>query len=309
MGDTARSGHGKLLVTGATGFIGRRMVAAWPGEVVVTSRDPSRAAAELGLDVADVIEWNPDGLIDLRSCGPITAVVNLMGHSIIAGRWTDARKAKIRTSRVAGTRNLVAALARLASPPSLLVSMSAVGLYGSRGDDVVTESSETGSGFLADVCCEWEAAAQSYSEIGRRVVVLRLGIVLGRGGGMLHSLRPIFRWGLGARLGTGAQWMSWIHVEDVVGLIIKCISDPSWEGPFNAVAPHPVTNRQFTRELAGAVRRPALLAVPRWAIRLGMGEMHSAMISSQRAVPQRALAAGFYFRFPHLADALSDIVT
>ena len=234
------------------------------------------------------------------------AVIHLAGEPL-AQRWTAEAKRRIRESRVAGTRNLVEALAALPRRPEALICASAIGYYGSRGDEVLTESSAPGSGFLPEVCVAWEREAQAAEAFGMRVVRVRTGLVLDAGGGALVRMLPPFRMGVGGRLGSGRQWMSWIHLEDLAALFQFAV-ESQVRGPLNAVAPNPVTNSDFTRELARALRRPAVFPVPGFALRLLFGEMADVLLASQRVAPGAAEAAGFRFRFPQLAPALEGLL-
>ena len=255
---------------------------------------------------SDETAWNPArGLAEPSCLGGVDAVVHLAGENIAAGRWTPARKAEIRQSRVEGTRSLCESLARLANPPKLLVSASAIGFYGDRGSQTLTEESGPGSGFLPDVCREWEAAVEPASQAGIRVVNLRFGMVLSPAGGALQKMLLPFKLGLGGRIGSGDQFMSWIAIDDAVGAIRHALSAESLRGPVNAVAPTPVTNAEFTRLLARALRRPAFMPVPPFAARLAFGEMADALLlASARVMPVRLQESGYHFRFPALEDAL-----
>jgi uncharacterized protein (TIGR01777 family) len=234
------------------------------------------------------------------------AVIHLAGEPV-AQRWTPEAKRRIRASRVDGTEHLVRAMSKLAKPPAVLVSTSAIDYYGERGDEELTESSGPGSGFLADVCAGWEQAATGAEALGVRVVRLRFGLVLGMGGAMALMLTP-FKMGLGGRLGDGAQWMAWIHVDDVVGLICSAIDQESLGGAVNATAPNPVRNTQFTQTLARVLRRPAFFSVPVWAMKLMFGEMSQVMLASHRVLPRSAERAGFKFAFPDLGPALRNLL-
>jgi uncharacterized protein (TIGR01777 family) len=233
-------------------------------------------------------------------------VVHLAGEPL-AQRWTAEAKRTIRESRVEGTRALVGSLARLSPRPAMLVSASAVGIYGSRGDQLLTEDSAPGSGFLADVCAEWERTAGVANALGIRVVIVRTGVVLGHGGALARML-PVFKLGLGGRLGSGRQWMSWIHIDDLTALIEFVLSGARLRGPVNATAPNPVTNAEFTRTLASALHRPAFAVVPAFALKMLFGEMASVLLDSQRVLPKAAQAAGFQFRYPDLGPALAGLV-
>jgi uncharacterized protein (TIGR01777 family) len=239
---------------------------------------------------------------DLAGCD---AVVNLAGENI-AQRWTTAAKRRIRESRVNGTRALVAAMRD--SPPKVLVSASAVGYYGSRGDEILTERSEAGGDFLAQVCLEWEREAREAEKLGVRVALLRFGMVLGGEGGALPRMLPPFKLGMGGRLGSGSQWMSWIHIADLCDLILFALRESAVSGALNAASPNPVTNADFTRVLASVLHRPALLSVPAFALKGMLGEMAQVLLASQRAVPDRALRAGFVFQHPEIGSALRNLL-
>ncbi len=232
--------------------------------------------------------------------------MHLAGENV-AQRWTGDAKRRIRESRELGTRRLVCALARLPRRPSALVCASAIGYYGSRGDEILTESSAPGAGFLPEVCMAWEREAVAAEALGIRVVRVRIGILLDAGGGALQRMLPPFRLGVGGRLGDGRQWMSWIHRDDLSELFRLAVEKPI-RGPLNAVAPNPLANAGFTRELARAVHRPAVFPAPEFALRLMFGEMSEVLLSSQRVAPNAAASAGFVFRFPHLGPALADLL-
>jgi uncharacterized protein (TIGR01777 family) len=270
----------KIAVTGASGFIGRRLMEKLGGEARAVSRG------------------NLDGVAG------VDAVVHLAGEPVTQ-RWTKEAREKIRSSRVEGTRRLVDAMR--ANPPRVLVSASAVGYYGSRGDELLTESSPPTDDFLAAICVEWEREAREAEEFGVRVVCLRNGVVLGNGGA-LEKMIPPFKFGVGGRIGDGKQWMPWIHLDDAVGLIEFAISSSMLRGAVNATAPNPVTNREFTGELADALHRPAIFPVPKLALRLMFGEMGEIVYASQRVIPEAALQAGYKFRFPTLDGALLDLL-
>ncbi len=276
-----------VAITGASGFIGTRLCRRLSGHEV---RAISRRTATL----RDAI----DG---------VGAVVNLAGEPV-SQRWSEEVKRRIRESRIATTRRVVEAMAAAEKRPSVLVSASAIGYYGSRGDEQLTERSAPGSGFLPEVCVEWEREAQAAAELGVRVVLLRIGIVLGAGGGMLKSVLPAFKAGAGGRLGPGTQWMSWIHADDLVDMIVFALERPGVTGPINGVAPEPVRNVDFTAALAHAVHRPAILPVPKFGLKVLFGEMADVILASQRVLPEAAQNAGFRFRHPDLSEALAGIV-
>lgn len=268
-----------IAVTGATGFIGRRLMNALG--------DRARAVDSRG---------------SLDAIAGADAVVNLAGEPV-AQRWSADVRAKIRSSRVDGTRKIVDAMRE--NPPKVLVNASAVGFYGDRGDELLTESSAPANDFLGEICQEWEGEARKAEEFGVRVVCLRNGLVLGNGGGLQKMLLP-FKLGLGGKIGDGKQWMAWIHLDDVVGLIEFAIAS-NLRGAVNGTAPNPVTNAEFTRDLAGALHRPAIFPVPKFALHALYGDMAQIIYASQRAIPQAALNAGYEFRFPTLDRALLDI--
>ncbi len=302
----------RIAITGATGFIGRRLVARLLRDghaVVALSRDVTRARAVLPVR-CDVAPWDPESAI-----GPATAldgadaIVHLAGAGVADERWTAARKRVIRQSRVRGTNALVATLAAMRpdARPRTLVGASAIGIYGDRGDEELDERSAPGAGFLAEVCIDWEAATRAAEALGVRTAVVRVGIVLGRDGGALRTMLPLFRLGLGGRLGSGRQWMSWIHVADVVELFVRAIVDETVTDVINAVAPQPIRNAEFTAALARALRRPAIAPAPAVALRLALGEMSAVVLASQRVLPRAALARGFAYAHPQLASALADL--
>ena len=229
---------------------------------------------------------------------------HLAGEPVAEGRWTKAKKARIRDSRVAGTKHLVERLRKLERRPEVLVSASAVGIYGSRGDDVLTESAAPAEGFLAEVCREWEAEAQAAEDLGMRVVTIRVGLVLGSQGGALARMLPLFEFCAGGRLGHGRQWMPWIHVDDLAALFKFCAGNTQLSGSVNGAAPNPVTNREFTKALASAVGRPALFPAPAFALRLALGEFAKVLLASQRVAPEKAQAAGFQFEHRTIESAL-----
>jgi hypothetical protein len=235
------------------------------------------------------------------------AVVHLAGESV-AGRWNREKKRAIRDSRVLGTRHLVKAIGEAKAKPGVLVCASAVGYYGNRGDEELTEEAAPGSDFLAEVCQAWEAEARRAEEHGVRVVMLRNGIVLGRGGGALTQMLLPFKLGLGGPVGSGKQWMPWVHVDDVVGIILHSIQQAAVRGAVNATAPAPVRNREFTQTLARLLRRPAVLPAPAFGLKILLGEFADVLLASQRAVPRRIQGAGYTFRHPTLVEALGAIV-
>jgi hypothetical protein len=294
-----------ILVTGASGFVGSALIARLTsgGHRVL----PLRRAANGGKAGPT---WNPRaGQIHLEPAGELDAVIHLAGENI-AQRWTRAARARIRASRVDATRLLCEALASLPQPPRVLVCASATGFYGDRGDEVLDERSAAGTGFLPEICQAWEAAADAARQRGIRVAHLRLGLVLARHGGALARMLPAFRLGLGGRLGAGRQYWSWIAMEDLLRVVDRALQDDRLSGPVNAVSPAAITNAEFTRALAQALRRPAFLPVPAFAVRLLFGEMgREALLASTRARPARLAEHDFEFRFPKLDEAFTHLFT
>jgi uncharacterized protein len=292
----------KIAITGSRGLIGSQLVPHWRAQGYEVIRIVRGEAA------GDEVLWNPGrGEIEADKLHGVDAVVHLAGAGVGDRRWSSRYKEEILSSRVAGTSTLARALASLPVPPAVMVSASAVGYYGGRGDEVLTEESGQGTGFLADVCAQWEAATAAATSGGIRVVRLRTGVVLSAAGGALGKQLPLFRLGLGARLGPGRQHLSWITRRDVVGAVSFVLARADLAGPVNLASPDPVSNARFTQELGRALHRPARLVVPAAALRIALGsEMASEVVlASQRAVPERLLDAGFTFRDPTLAGALS----
>lgn len=296
-----------ILITGGTGFIGLELVASLRRDghaVSVLTRDTDAARTRLPSGVAVVA--------DLAGLNDVDAVVNLAGQNLGAQRWTQARKLAFRESRIGLTHQLVDWMERLERRPAVLVSGSAIGWYGPRGDETLTEDSTPGDDFSARLCVDWEAAALKAEALAVRVCRLRTGIVLGRsgpaGGGALAQMLPAFRLGGGGPMGSGRQWMSWIHIADHVALIRWLIDSARAQGAYNGTAPEPVTNAEFARTLGAALHRPAVLPMPGFALKLIVGEMAEILLTGQRVLPQRSLDQGFRFRFPTLAAALADVL-
>ena len=296
----------KALITGGTGLLGTELLANLT-DAVVLSRDPAGTTRKLG--GARAIRWDPaTEPAPLEALQGVEAVFNLAGEPVAEGRWTEDKKRRIRDSRVLGTRNLVAGLRALDTKPAVLVSASAVGYYADRGDEQLDESSQAGRGFLAEVCTEWEREALAAEALGVRVVCVRIGIVLAPGGGALARMLTPFKLGAGGRLGNGKQWMPWIHIDDVVGVLLHASRTAAVCGAMNAVAPHPVTNAEFTRALGHAVHRPALFPVPKTALRIAFGEMSEILMASQRVLPRVAERTGYAFRHTELEGALAAVM-
>jgi uncharacterized protein len=255
------------------------------------------------------LRWNPAAaqpIADIEPLEGLDAAIHLSGANVAAHRWTSAYKREIWASRVDSTGALATALAGLRRPPRVLLAASATGVYGDRRDEILDERAGPGKGFLAELCREWEAATRSAAEAGIRVVHLRFGVVLGPGNGALGKMLPLFRMGLGGRLGSGRQWMSWVELEDAVAAILFALDTAALAGPVNVTAPEPVTNAEFTRAISRAVHRPAILPAPEFALRLALGEMaDEALLASARAVPARLIGAGFRFANPSIDEALA----
>ena len=292
----------RVAVTGSSGLIGGALTAslAQSGiEVVRLVRD-RRAAGD------GAAFWDPaNGGLDPAALDGVDAVVHLSGLSIAAKRWSAARKAALRAARVDSGRLLAGTIASMDAPPAVLVSASAVGIYGDRGDTELDEESGMGEGFLADLTADWEASLDPARAKGVRVACARFGVVISRSGDPLSRLMPLFRLGLGGAIGGGRQWMSWVHLDDAVKSLRFALDSPALDGAFNAVAPNPVTNAGFAKALGGALRRPAMLPAPAFAVRLAFGQMAvETILSSTRALPKRLEALGFTFDYPTISQAL-----
>ncbi len=285
----------RIVLTGASGFIGSTL---------------SRRLSDQGHRVLPVArrQWDVSGSeFPLSIIEGADAVVHLAGEPI-AQRWTPSTKARIRASRTHGTTRLVSAIGQAGRPPGILICASAIGYYGDCGEEILTEDSPPGPDFLAGVCRAWEAAAENASRFGCRVVRVRIGMVLGSQGGALAKMLTPFRLGLGGRLGSGRQWLSWIHIDDLIAIVEQAVQDTSFIGPVNATAPEPVRNDEFTRVLAKSLHRPAILPVPEFALRLAFGEMAGVLLASQKVLPARLNRAGFDFRYPALGAALGNLL-
>lgn len=294
----------KALLSGATGLIGRHL-AARVSPVRVLVRDPRRARRSLG-DV-DAIAWDSNAAVPRGAVRDVDTVFHLAGEPF-GGRFTEARKQLIRDSRVLGTRRIVDALREADPKPRVLVCASAVGIYGSRGDEPLTEESSLGSDFLAEICRDWEKEALAAKALGIRVVCARMGIVLSPDGGALASIRPAYRLGVGGPLGSGKQWMPWIHIEDVVGILLHAGNRSEVEGPLNVCAPEPIRNADFSRALGRVMHRPSLFRAPAAALRIALGDLADVVLASTRAIPTKAIATGYTFRFTSLEEALKNLM-
>lgn len=297
----------RVGITGATGFIGRTLIKALRtrGDTVVAftrSASKRRGAFGEGVEVLPLDELSPSVMSRLD------AVVNLAGEPVAAGRWTDARKDAILRSRVDVTRAVVGAMAAATPRPSVLVNASAVGFYGSRGDDEVDERAGSGDDFLSDVCRAWESEAEAATELGVRVVRARIGVVLGDDGGALDQMLPAFKMFVGGPVGDGKPYLPWIHRDDVVGLLVMALDRAEVHGAMNVTAPSPARFGEFAKELGAALSRPSWLPVPSLALKVVFGELSQVLLTGQRAVPRAALGWGYAFRFATLGDALRDVL-
>ena len=313
----------KILITGSSGLIGsalRAYLGAHGHDAIPLLRERTSTVVPFHGDDSRVPcdqisrmlpRWNPRaGTLDWNGVGPFDAVVHLAGENIASGRWTRFKKDRILRSRVDGSRLLARSLASLPEKPRVLIAASAVGIYGNRGDEPIDETSSPGEGFLAETCVQWERAMDAAAEAGIRVVHLRLGMVLSSCGGALAKLLPLFRFGLGGRLGNGAQIMSWVSIDDVMEAIVFAMEHPSLYSPVNLVSPHPTTNRAFTKALADALHRPTLLPVPAQLLRLALGEMADELLLGSACVaPTRLLESGYHFRHPDLREALENLLS
>jgi uncharacterized protein (TIGR01777 family) len=295
----------KVLIGGSHGLVGTALIKSLEAE----GHEIFRLVRHYP-DSSSEIEWSPDRYsIALARLEGFDAVVNLAGESIAEGRWTEDKKRRIRESRIKGTKLLGDALANLTNRPKTFICASAVGYYGDRGDELLTESSTPGKDFLADLCVEWEKATALATEKGIRVVNTRFGLILDPNGGALAKMLPPFRMGLGGSIGSGKQWMSWIALDDVVGALKFALVNEDLNGPVNFVAPNPVTNAEFTKRLGEALSRPTLFPIPAFGVRLAFGEMADALLlSSQRVAPKRLKEAGYEFEYQQLEAALLHVL-
>jgi uncharacterized protein len=304
----------RILVSGSTGLVGSALLNRLPREGHTVARlvrpgTPARAGtADQQAGFGDV-PWSPeDGKLGAEAEGA-EAVVHLAGVSIADGRWNAARKRALRDSRVAATHHLIDGLKALRRPPQIFIAASAIGFYGNRGDEELTETSPAGTDFLAQLCLDWEAESGRATEFGARVVQLRFGVILAKRGGALPKMALPFRFGAGGPVGSGRQWMSWIALEDVVGIVLRALTNAQMSGPFNAVAPHPVRNSDFAKSLGRVLHRPAIFPTPAFVLRLALGEMADALLlSSQRVFPRRTEQSGYHFAHPELEEALRSVL-
>ncbi|HWP84028.1 MAG TPA: TIGR01777 family oxidoreductase [Terriglobia bacterium] len=296
----------EVAITGASGLIGSALAEA----LTRAGHRVARVVRTKPAPESGDIFWDPErAYVDMLKLDGKDAVVHLAGESI-AARWTPEKKTRIHASRLRGTQLMAEAVRQLSKPPGVLVSASAVGYYGDRGAEVLREDSPPGQDFLAEVARDWEAATEAASRAGVRVVLLRIGIVLSKRGGALAQMLTPFRMGVGGQIGSGKQYMSWIAIDDVVGAILHVIEQPSLSGPVNVVAPHPVTNREFTKTLGKVLSRPTIAPLPAFIVKLLFGEMGEALLlSSQRVEPARLKESGYTFRYPTLEAALRHVLS
>lgn len=292
----------KVLITGGTGFIGSPLAKELRDaghDVIITTRRKS--------DSKDTITWNPPNLIPQDLISEIDAVINLAGEAIASKRWTEERKKLILTSRIDTTHALVKSIEKSDKKPKVLISASAVGYYGPHDEEPVNEYTSPSLGYLGSVCLQWEAEAQKAEDFGLRVVRIRIGGVLAADGGLLAQMIGPFKFFAGGPIGDGKQWFSWIHLDDVIGIIKYAIENELVAGPVNATAPNQVTNREFSKALGKALNRPAILTLPAFAVKLALGELASVILTGQRVVPQKILEAGYEFKYPDIDEALKAI--
>ncbi len=298
----------KVVLTGATGFVGKVVVKQLleaGDEVVVLTRNVAKAAISLGSS-CKYFQWNEsDSLPPLEAFEGADGVINLMGETI-SRRWDEDQKKKIYNSRINGTRKLVEAIEKLAHKPKVFVSTSAIGIYGNRGPEEINEASRVSDDFLGKVCKDWENEANKVRNHGCRLVIIRVGIVLGRGGGALEKMLPIFKIGGGGPLGSGNQYMSWIHIDDLASMYVEALKNPALSGIMNGTAPYPATNAEFTKVLGKVLKRPAFLPAPGFALKIVLGEMSQLVLEGQKVLPVKFKEAKFRYRFPTLEMALKE---
>jgi len=294
-----------ILISGASGFVGGNLTEF----LLERGCKVKKLTRSVQGSAGNLVYWNPaKGEIELEALEGLDAVVHLAGENI-AGRWTEKRKTNIENSRIQGTKLLSESLAKLNKKPQVLIAASATGYYGDRGDEILSEESAPGEGFLTDVCLKWENATEVANEAGIRVFNLRIGMVLGLGGGALQKMLPPFKIGVGGKIGGGKQYWSWIAIDDLVGIIYYLLNSQDLKGPVNAVAPYPVTNSEFTFALGRVLNRPTILPLPGFVARGLLGEMADAtMLSSARVIPQKLLDSGYKFKYPKLEQALNSIL-
>ncbi|ABC31463.1 predicted nucleoside-diphosphate sugar epimerase [Hahella chejuensis KCTC 2396] len=294
-----------ILVTGGTGFIGKQLCRAlWASghDTTVFSRRPEQVAHLVGERCRSIGQLRTD-LIE----APVDAIINLAGEPVADRHWTQARKQKLKQSRIALTHDLIDMCKQMETSPKAMISASAVGYYGDQQDLLVTEQTPPHEEFTHELCSEWEAAALSAESIGMRVAIARIGLVVGKEG-FLQKMLPVFKLGLGGKFGDGSQWMPWIHIQDLLRVMLHLLETPTCSGPYNAVSPNPVTNAEFTATLAKQLHRPAFCTAPAFALKLAMGELSRMLLTGQKAIPARLLDENFSFQFDTLEEALKDVI-
>ena len=300
----------KVMVTGATGFIGNELIKQLNEknhEIVVLTRNADSARFRIPVH-CETVTWDPcKTSLESSALKGVDAVINLAGENIAGGRWSSKRKRELINSRVYSVRRLIDAMSYMDKKPQSFVSASAIGFYGDRGDEFLREDYSKGNGFLSDVCQVWEDEIIRANDLGVRTVAFRVGMVLGHDGGALDKMLPPFKLGVGGRLGNGSQWMSWIHIRDLVDILIHAIENPSVDGVYNAVSPNPVRNREFTKTLGQVLKKPTLFPVPKFVLKTILGELSELLLGSQRVVSKKIGNTGFEFKYAHLEDALKEV--
>jgi len=300
----------KILVTGATGFIGKQLIKKLNEkgyEIVILTRNPESASFHLPVH-CEIKTWNPEGnALSSSALKGVEAVINLAGEGIADRRWSATRKRQIMQSRVMSVRRLVDVMKVMEEKPKVFVSASGIGFYGDRGEMFLDETTSEGQGFLSEVCQNWENEIFKAQELGVRTVACRLGMVLGHDGGALSKILPPFKLGLGGRLGNGAQWMSWIHIDDLVNMMIHAVETPSLDGVYNAVSPNPVRNKEFTKVLGNVLKRRTIFPVPGFVLKIGLGELSDLLLGSQKVNARKICDSGFTFKYPYLKEALEEV--
>jgi uncharacterized protein (TIGR01777 family) len=301
----------KVLVTGATGFVGKRVVKQLldqGDEVVVLTRNIAKGALELGKRCQYHLWSDTNSLPPEEAFVGVEGIINLMGEGIADKRWSDEQKKKIYDSRIVATSQLIERIKTLSQKPKALISSSAVGIYGNRGNEEISEDSSTVDDFLGKVCKDWEASAKKAQELGLRVAIIRTGVVIGKDGGALKKMLPIFKLGGGGPVGSGKQFMSWIHVDDIAGMFVLGVKDSSIQGVYNGTSPYPATSKDFAKELGKALHRPAFAPAPGFALKLVFGEMSQVLLDGQKVMPVKFKEKKFRFRYPTLEMALKESI-
>jgi uncharacterized protein (TIGR01777 family) len=301
----------KFLVTGATGFVGQRVVKQLTDggdQVVVLTRNIAKGALNFG-NKCQYFMWSDTATLPPKEAfDGVDAVINLMGEGIADKRWDESQKKKIYDSRIVATSNLIEVIKGLSKKPSAFISASAVGIYGNRGDEEINESSSTADDFLARICKDWEQAASKAKDLGLRTAIIRIGVVIGKDGGALKKMLPIFKLGAGGPVGSGKQYMSWIHVDDIAGMFVRTAKDASLEGIFNGTSPYPAKSKDFARELGKVLHRPAFAPAPALALKLVFGEMSQVLLDGQKVLPVKFKENKFSYRYPTLEMALTESI-